>query len=350
MSGPLAGLRVVELAGIGPVPHAGMVLADLGADVVLVARPAISDGSRPAGATLRKRRALTLDLKEPAGRDDVLRLTGAADVLMEGFAAGGDERLGIGPQECCARNPRLVYARMTGWGQDGPLSGDAGHDINYLAITGALGALGPTDPEPPSPPLNLVGDYGGGSMLLLVGILAALHERSRSGRGQVVDAAMVDGVSSLLQFVWDLRSEGRWGGGRGVNVLDGGAPFYAAYQCRDGRYLAVGAIEQFYARFVEGLGLAEAGLPPQGDRTQWPAMRERFAATIALRTRDEWTATFEGRDACATPVLSLDEVERPSAHRGAGYRPRGGRPGGGGRRATLLQDSARRVARRRRTL
>ena len=234
----------------------------------------------------------------------------AADVLMEGFRPGVAERLGIGPEDCLARNPRLVYARMTGWGQDGPLAGDAGHDINYLAITGALGALGPTDPEPPSPPLNLVGDYGGGSMLLLVGILAALHERSRSGRGQVVDAAMVDGVSSLLQFVWDLRSEGRWGGGRGTNVLDGGAPFYATYRCRDGRYLAVGAIEpQFYARLVEGLGLAEAGLPPQGDRTQWPAMRERFAATIALRTRDEWTATFEGRDACVTPVLTLDEVE-----------------------------------------
>jgi alpha-methylacyl-CoA racemase len=309
--GPLAGLKVVELAGIGPGPHAAMILADLGADVVRVDRPSggLQLGTPDApDPTLRGRRRVTADLKDPAGRDTVLRLVEQADVLLEGYRPGVTERLGVGPADCLTRNPRLVYARMTGWGQDGPLAARAGHDINYISLTGALHAIGRAG-ERPVPPLNLVGDFGGGSMLLVVGVLAALWEAQRSGEGQVVDAAMVDGVSTLAQMVWGLRAQGMWTDGREENVLDGHSPFYDTYTCADGRHVAVGALEpQFYAALLTGLGLDGEDLPAQYDRAGWPALRTRFTEVFAGRTRDEWTAVFTGTDACVTPVLAFGEV------------------------------------------
>ncbi|HEU5331906.1 MAG TPA: CaiB/BaiF CoA-transferase family protein [Actinocrinis sp.] len=307
MAGPLTGLRVVELAGIGPAPHAAMVLGDLGADVVRVERPGEHGPGSPDQA-LRSRRRAVADLKTTEGRDAVLGLVEHTDVLLEGFRPGVAERLGLGPEPCLARNPGLVYGRMTGWGQDGPLSAAAGHDINYLSVTGALHAIGRAG-ERPVPPLNLVGDFGGGSMLLVTGVLAALWERSRSGRGQVVDAAMVDGVGVLLHMAWSLRGLGAWSDERGANLLDGGAPFYDTYECADGRYVAVGAIErQFYDELVDGLGLAGEDLPDRRDQANWPRLRARFAAAFAARTRDEWAAVFAGTDACVTPVLRFDEV------------------------------------------
>jgi alpha-methylacyl-CoA racemase len=310
VAGPLTGVRVVELAGLGPAPHAAMLLADLGADVVRVERPA--GGLRLAPATadylLRGRRSVAADLKSAAGRALVLDLAARADVLVEGFRPGVTERLGVGPQDCLARNPRLVYGRMTGWGQEGPLAARAGHDINYISLTGALHALGRAG-EPPPPPLNLVGDFGGGSMLLVVGVLAALWERERSGRGQVVDAAMVDGASVLLQMTWALRAMGIWTDRRASNLLDGGAPFYDTYACADGRYVAVGALEpEFYAALLAGLGLAGEDLPRQLDQSGWPRLRSRFTEVFASRTRDEWAAAFADTDACVTPVLSFEEV------------------------------------------
>jgi alpha-methylacyl-CoA racemase len=311
MSGPLDGVRVVELAGIGPGPHAAMMLADLGADVVLVQRPAAAAllGLGPsADPTNRGRRLVAADLKSEQGRAAVLDLIAKADVLVEGFRPGVTERLGLGPDVCLERNPRLVYARMTGWGQDGPWASKAGHDINYLSITGALHAMGRAG-QPPAPPLNLVADFGGGSMLLVVGVLAALVERGSSGRGQVVDAAMVDGVSSLLQLVWGLLAAGIWTDERSVNLLDGGAPFYDTYACADGGFVAVGALEpQFYAALLDGLGLSGEDLPGQHDRSGWPVLRTRFGEAFASRTRDEWAAAFEGTDACVTPVLSFTEA------------------------------------------
>lgn len=308
--GPLRGLRVVELAGIGPGPHAAMVLADLGADVVRVDRPGglrLGDPSRP-DPTLRGRRRVTADLKDPTGREIVLRLVERADVLLEGYRPGVTERLGVGPQECHARNPKLVYGRMTGWGQDGPLAQRAGHDINYLSLTGALHAIGRAG-ERPVPPLNLVGDFGGGSMLLVVGVLGALWEAQRSGRGQVVDAAMIDGTSLLSQMFWGFLGHGIWVDERESNLLDGGAPFYDTYTCADGRHVAVGALEpQFYAALLAGLGLTAADLPAQHDREHWPHLRARFADTFTTRTRDEWAAVFAGTDACVTPVLAFSEV------------------------------------------
>jgi alpha-methylacyl-CoA racemase len=238
----------------------------------------------------------------------VLDLAERADVLIEVFRPGVAERLGLGPDECLTRQPRLVYARMTGWGQDGPWAGHAGHDLNYLALTGTLHALGRAG-GPPTFPVNLAADFGGGSMLVLVGILAALVERGRSGRGQVVDAAMVDGVGLISQMLWSLRGQGLWSDERGTNLLDGGAPFYDVYACADGRYVAVGALEpQFYAALLHGLGLADAGLPHQLDRAGWPVLREAFTAAFASRERDDWVASFEGTDACVTPVLAPDEV------------------------------------------
>ncbi|PXY22249.1 CaiB/BaiF CoA transferase family protein [Prauserella muralis] len=310
MAGPLAGLRVVELAGIGPGPHAAMVLADLGADVVRVERP--SGGLDLAGGRpdqlLRGRRSVAADLKTAEGRELVLRLAGGADVLLEGFRPGVAERMGVGPADCHARNPRLVYGRVTGWGQDGPLAERAGHDINYLGLTGALHAIGRPG-EPPVPPLNLVGDFGGGSMFLVAGVLAALWERERSGEGQVVDAAMVDGASVLLQMVWAMRGYGGWSDERGANLLDGAAPFYDTYVCADGRWVAVGALEaRFYAQLLDGLGLDAAELPAQLDRAGWPRLRAAFSQAFLTRTRDEWTEVFGGTDACVTPVLSLEEV------------------------------------------
>ena len=334
-TGPLRGLRVVELAGIGPGPHAAMVLADLGADVVRVDRPIgglrLGDPDRP-DPTLRGRRRVAADLKDPAGRDTVLRLVDHADVLIEGYRPGVAERLGVGPADCHARNPRLVYGRMTGWGQDGPMARQAGHDINYVSITGALHAIGRAG-ERPVPPLNLVGDFGGGSMLLLVGVLAALLEARSSGRGQVVDAAMVDGASLLMQMTWAFYGQGHWTDEREANLLDGGTPYYDTYTCADGRHVAVGPLEpRFYVQLLDGLGLDPATLPAQDDVAGYPVLRERFTAAFATRTRDGWVAVFDGTEACVTPVLALDEVaDHPHLKaRGTIVAPEGvlsGRPG-----------------------
>ena len=310
MAGPLHGLRVVELAGIGPGPHAAMILADLGADVVRVERPSGGldlTGGKP-DHLLRGRRSVAADLKTPEGHELVLRLVERADVLVEGYRPGVAERLGIGPADCHARNPRLVYGRMTGWGQDGPMANRAGHDINYISITGILHAIGRAD-ERPVPPLNLVGDFGGGSMLLLTGILSALWERERSGAGQVVDAAMVDGASLLAQLVWALRGRGLWSDDRGANLLDGGAPFYDIYLCADGRHVAVGALEpQFYRQLLAGLELDPADLPEQSDKAGWPVLRAKISAAFLTRGRDEWAKVFADTDACVTPVLTFGEA------------------------------------------
>ena len=311
MTGPLTGIRVVELAGIGPGPHAAMILADLGADVVRVERPPrTGPGLMPPGRDYlqRGRRSVAADLKSAAGRETVLRLAERADVLVEGLRPGVTERLGLGPEDCRARNERLVYARITGWGQTGPRASQPGHDINYLALTGALHAIGAADTRPIAP-LNLVGDFGGGSMLLVIGVLAALTERQSSGSGQVVDAAMVDGVSLLSQLVWSLRAQGHWSDRRGHNLLDTGCPFYDTYLCADGRYVAVGAGEpQFYAELLKGLGLDDVDPRAQMDSVGWPTLRARFTATFATRTRDEWEKTFGDREACVTPVLTWAEA------------------------------------------
>jgi len=301
MTGPLAGVRVVELAGIGPAPLACRMLADLGAEVLRVERagaPVVDDGL--AGDRPR----LAVDLKDPAGVEQVLGLLERADVLVEAFRPGVAERLGLGPEQCRDRSPRVVYARMTGWGQDGPLAQRAGHDLNYLSVTGALHAIGERGGRPVVP-LNLVADFGGGAMLLVTGVLAALVERAASGEGQVVDVAMVDGVSALMGMTWSLWSRGSWSDERGSNLLDGGAPFYDTYTCADGRHVAVGALEpQFYGQLVAGLGLED--LPGQYD--DWPALRAAFTAAFLTRTRDEWAEVFAGTDACVTPVLSLEEA------------------------------------------
>jgi alpha-methylacyl-CoA racemase len=305
MAGPLTGLRVVELAGIGPGPHAAMILGDLGADVARVDRPGAS-GSDP---TLRNRRFVIADLKSDEGRQLVLKLVAKADVLIEGFRPGVTERLGLGPDDCAKVNDRLVYARMTGWGQTGPRSQQAGHDINYISLNGVLHSIGRVN-ERPVPPLNLVGDFGGGSMFLLVGILSALWERQTSGKGQVVDAAMVDGSSVLAQMMWGMREMGIWTDERGTNMLDGGAPYYDTYECADGRYVSVGAIEpQFYAAMLDGLGLKPADLPGQNDRSRWPELRARFTEVFASKDRDHWAKVFADSDACVTPVLAFGEVE-----------------------------------------
>jgi alpha-methylacyl-CoA racemase len=315
--GPLEGIRVIELAGIGPGPFAAMLLGDLGADVVRVDR--VSGGSGlPAGlgaVSGRNRRSIAVDLKHPAGLDVVLRLADDADVLIEGFRPGVAERLGIGPEACHARNPRLVYGRMTGWGQDGPLAGEAGHDITYIALTGALHAIG-REGERPVPPLNLVGDYGGGSLYLVMGILAALVDRASSGRGDVVDAAMVDGAASLMIPTYQMYGLGVWRDERGVNLLDGGAPFYDTFETADGESVAVGPLEpQFYAAFVSGLGLDASDLPHQLDVVTWPEVRDRFAAIFRTDTRDAWAERFAGSDACVAPVLSLTEAPDHPHHR-----------------------------------
>jgi alpha-methylacyl-CoA racemase len=287
-----------------------MILSDLGADVLRVERPEScrSDLPAPVDPLTRGRRSVGLNLKDPAGLDLLLRLTDAADVLVEGFRPGVTERLGFGPDVCAQRNPGLIYARMTGWGQEGPLAPTAGHDIDYIAISGALHPIGRAG-ERPVPPLNLVGDFGGGGMLLAVGVLAALVERQRSGLGQVVDAAMVDGSALLSSFIYGLRARGAWRDERGVNLLDGGAPFYDTYATADGKYVAVGALEpQFYAALLAGLGLTDAGLPAQMDVAAWPVLRDRFTEVFAQRTRDEWAEVFAGTDACVAPVLSPAEA------------------------------------------
>jgi alpha-methylacyl-CoA racemase len=304
--GPLEGVKVIEIASLAPAPFGCMVLADLGADVLRVDRPDRSGRQAlpPTDPLCRSRRSIRLDLKDPAGVDILLRLAGSADVLVEAFRPGVAERLGLGPDACLERSPRLVYARMTGWGQDGPLAGAAGHDIDYIAVAGSLEPIG-RQGECPVPPLNLVGDFGGGGMLLAVGILAALLERDRSGRGQVVDAAMVDGAALLASFLYGLRAAGAWQDERGTNVLDGGAPFYDTYATADGRYMAVGALEpKFYDELLTRLGLDGAGLPAQYDRSGWPVLRKRFAETFASRTQAEWDEVFAGSDACVAPVVS----------------------------------------------
>jgi alpha-methylacyl-CoA racemase len=309
--GPLDGIRVIELASLAPAPFGCMVLADLGADVLRVDRIAACrpDAAPPPADPLgRGRRSIGVDLKDPAGIDLLLRLIAEADVLVEGFRPGVAERLGLGPEVCAQRNPRLVYARMTGWGQDGPLAARAGHDIDYIALSGALAPVGRAG-ERPVPPLNLVGDFGGGGMLLAVGVLAALVERGRSGRGQVIDAAMVDGSALLTSFIHGLRAAGLWSDERGTNLLDSGAPFYDTYATADGGHVAVGALEpQFYAALLDGLGLADAGLPAQHDRSGWPELRRRLTEVFAQRTRDEWAQVFTGTDACVAPVLGLGEA------------------------------------------
>ena len=311
MSGPLSGVRVIEVASIGPGPFCAMMLADMGADVVRVERIAsVAPDSDPPPDPLQRGRAASigLDLKHADGPGVLLRLLDGADVLIEGFRPGVMERLGVGPDVCLDRNPRLVYGRMTGWGQDGPLADRAGHDLDYLAIAGALHPMGDPD-RPPPVPLNLVADFGGGGLLLAFGIASALVERATSGAGQVIDAAMVEGAALLTTMFHGLRATGMWSDARGANLLDGGAPFYRAYRTADGRFMAVGAIEpKFYADLLAGLDFDQADLPGQYDTARWPEMRERFAARFAARTRDEWVARFEGFDACVAPVNDLGEA------------------------------------------
>lgn len=307
--GPLTGVRVIELAGIGPGPFAAMLLADLGADVVRVDRPGGPGlGVDPAhDVTNRNKRSVVVDLKAPGGADRVLALAARADVLVEGYRPGVAERLGVGPEPCLARNPRLVYGRMTGWGQDGPLAPRAGHDIAYIAVTGALGLIGAPGTPPPAP-ANLLGDYGGGSLYLVVGVLAALHHARATGTGQVVDAAIVDGTAHLASMIHGMLAVGAWQDRRGANLLDGGCPYYGTYETADGGHMAVGALEpRFYDEFLTLLDLPEhAGA--RTDVTRWDALRSAVAARFRTRTRQEWTAVFEGTDACVAPVLSLREA------------------------------------------
>lgn len=310
-SGPLVGTRIVELAAIGPAPYGVMLLADLGADVVRVDRVSAAQGQVGVEASMvglsRNRRSIGVDLKSPAGVEVVRRLSAGSDVLVEGFRPGVAERLGVGPDDLRADHPSLIYARMTGWGQEGPLAPRAGHDIDYAAIAGALHTVGRAG-EPPPPPVNYLADFGGGGTFLAIGILAALLERSTSGQGQVVDAAMVDGTASLTAFLHGLLQMGAWSTQRGANLLDGGAPFYDSYRCADGGFVAVGALEPpFYAALLTGLGL-EAAAWPQHDRDRWPRLRTRLTEIFATRTRDQWAETFEGTDACVAPILDLAEA------------------------------------------
>lgn len=307
--GPLTGIRVVELAGIGPGPHAALLLADLGADVVRVQRTGQLHPESADRAQLRGRTVVEANLKDPGDLSRVLDLVDKADVLVEGFRPGVTERMGLGPDVLLGRNPRLVYGRMTGWGQYGPRAGQAGHDINYIGITGVLNAIGRKD-ERPVPPLNMVGDFGGGSMFLVFGILAALIERQTSGAGQIVDAAMVDGSLALSHMIWSFRGAGAWTDERGTNLLDTGMAFYDTYETADGKYMAVGAIEpQFYAQLLAGLELDPAGLPAQMDPAGQDTLRAVFAERFATKTRAEWTAVFDETDACVTPILTFTEAE-----------------------------------------
>ena len=320
--GPLSGVKVVEIAGIGPGPFCSMMLADMGADVLRVDRAQHAERTNEAFARAdamnRGRRSAAVDLKHPDGVELVLELVEAADALVEGFRPGVAERLGIGPDDCHARNPRLVYGRMTGWGQDGPYADAAGHDINYIALAGSLHPIGRAG-ERPVPPLNLVGDFGGGGMLLAFGVACALFEARESGEGQVVDAAMVDGAALLATMVHGFHAIGMWADERGVNMLDGAAPFYDTYETSDGKYVSIGSIEpQFYAELLAKTGLADEDLPDQNDRSQWPAMKERLADLFRQRTRDEWCELMDASDVCFAPVLSLAEApQHPhNVHRG----------------------------------
>ncbi len=325
--GPLEGVRVVEIAGIGPGPFCAMLLADMGADVVRVDRPAAEDSPGLPQLLGRGRRSLVVDLKHERGAEVVLRLAADADALIEGFRPGVAERLGIGPDVCLARNPRLVYGRMTGWGQDGPLRHAAGHDIDYIAVAGALHPIGQQG-RAPVPPLNLLGDYGGGGLLLAFGIACGLLEARRSGQGQVIDAAIVDGAALLTTMVHELAPLGLWNERRGTNLLDGGAPFYGVYETADGEHMAVGALEpKFYAELLGRLGLDAGDLPAPADRARWPQLRERLAAVFRTRTRAEWCELLEGSDACVAPVLRPSEApaHRHNLERGT-FVPVGGSP------------------------
>ncbi len=309
--GPLNGVKVIEIAGIGPGPFCAMMLADMGAEVVRVDRPGgppRDPSRRPVDPLPRGRRSIAIDPKHPDGVETLLGLVERADALIEGFRPGVMERLGVGPDVCLARNPRLVFGRMTGWGQEGPMAHAAGHDINYIALAGALEGIGRRG-GPPVPPLNLVGDFGGGGMFLAFGVLAALVERAQSGKGQVVDAAMVDGSASLTAIFWGMYQAGALKLERGTNILDTGAHFYDTYETADGKYISVGSIEpQFYAELVDLSGLQGQELPPQMDRDSWPAMKERLGGIFKTKTRDEWCDIMEGTDACFAPVLSLPEA------------------------------------------
>ena len=311
-TGPLAGIKVVEIAGIGPGPFCAMMLADMGAEVLRVDRTAEADigfaGDPRKSLLNRGRRSVAVDLKNPAGIGAVKRLVAGADALIEGFRPGVMERLGLGPDECLAANPRLVYGRMTGWGQDGPIAHAAGHDINYIALSGVLHAIG-RHGGPPVPPLNLVGDFGGGGMYLAFGVVCALLEAGRSGRGQVVDASMVDGSASLSTAIFGLRAMGIWSEERGDNLLDSGAPWYDVYETKDDKYVAIGSLERrFYGELMRLTGLAADNPPKQWDRTQWPELRARLATVFKAKTRDEWCAIMEGSDVCFAPVLSYAEA------------------------------------------
>jgi len=308
--GPLEGVKVIEMAGIGPGPFAAMMLADMGADVIRVDRPNARSINPSKDVLNRGRPSIAVDLKHPDGVETVLRLVESAGALVEGFRPGVMERLRLGPDECLARNPKLVYGRMTGWGQEGPLAKAAGHDINYIALAGVLNNFARKG-ERPVPPLNMVGDFGGGGMFLAFGVVCGLLEASRSGQGQVVDAAMVDGAAVLMTMIHAFVAMGTWTDDPGTNILDTGAHFYDVYETADGEHVAVGAIEtQFYAELLERVGLAGEELPFQLDRSQWPAMKERFAALFKTKTRDEWSEVLEGSDACFAPVLSMTEAHR----------------------------------------
>ncbi len=308
-SGPLVGVKIVEFAGIGPGPFCGMLLADLGADVVRIDRAESAGRGHPDLAN-RGKRSIAVDLKKPEGVEAALSLIEKADGLLEGFRPGVMERLGVGPDVALKRNPRLVYGRMTGWGQTGPWSQMAGHDIDYIALTGALHTMGRKD-EPPAPPLNLVGDFGGGALYLAFGLLAGIIEAKSSGKGQVVDCAMIDGAASLMTMFFNMKAVGMWSAERDSNLLDGGAHFYDTYTCADGKWLAVGSIEpQFHAELVKGLGLPADTFGMYMDRAKWPEFSQRIADVVKTKTRDEWMKVFDGTDACVAPVLSMDEAAK----------------------------------------
>ncbi len=320
--GPLEGITIIELAGIGPGPFCAMMLADMGADVIRVDRAGAVRGGDPAtppkDALTRNRRSIGVDLKNPDGVEAVLRMVEQADGLIEGFRPGVTERMGLGPQDCATRNPRLVYGRMTGWGQEGPYASAAGHDINYIALAGALEPIGRRG-GPPHPPLNLVGDFGGGGMYLAFGMVCGILEAQRSGQGQVVDAAMVDGAASLMNMFWTMKSAGMWNAERGTNLLDTGAPFYDVYECSDGLYVSIGSLEpQFYAELMEKSGLGDdPEMAPQNEQDSWPANKERVAALFKTKTRAQWCEIMEHTDICFAPVLSMEEAtEHPhNVHR-----------------------------------
>jgi alpha-methylacyl-CoA racemase len=310
--GPLHGVKIIELAGIGPGPFAGMLLSDMGAEIICVDRanrvnPAAFD--KPNREPLyRGRRSIGVDVKNPEGVETVLRLVEQADALFEGFRPGVMERNGLGPDVCLARNPKLVYARMTGWGQDGPMAQASGHDINYIALAGALAHFG-REGSKPTPPINLVGDFGGGGLMMAFGIVCALLEARSSGKGQVIDAAMVDGSATLMAMMWGFREIGIWGDQFGTNLLDTGAPFYDTYETADGKFISLGSLEpQFYAELIQKLGLEGDDLPFQMDRDGWPVLREKFTALFKTKTRDEWDAILKGSDACYAPVLTMTEA------------------------------------------